>query len=187
MQHHLVLILTLFCTCCTGFRESKPGVFGAPSTREEQMISRINEYRIKSVLCLRGGQSVRQSKRATLAANAAFIHVPISAKSLPHPDALLAIWQVAVAAERPVMVHCRAGVDRTGLALALIALHDTGSLSTARVELAFTTNWHLKAFGTEAMDQVLDQFEPFSGIMSFPSWVDRVYRIDYEAKALTAR
>ncbi len=177
----------LLCTCCTGFRESKPGVFGAPFIREEQMITRINEHQIRSVLCLRGGNSVRQSKRATIAANASFIQVPISAKSLPHPDALLSIWHVAAAAERPVMVHCRAGVDRTGLALALIALHDTGSMSRARVELAFTTNWHIKAFGTEAMDQVLDQFEPFCGIMSFPSWVDRVYRIDYEGKALTVR
>ena len=144
------------------------------------MIQRIHEHQIKTVLCLRGGDSVRQSKRATIAGNASFTQIPISAKSLPHPDALLAIWRVATSAERPVLVHCRAGVDRTGLALALIALHDTGSLDAARSQLAFTTNWHIKAFGTEAMDQVLDQFEPFHGIMAFPSWVDRVYRIDYE-------
>lgn len=180
MRHYLVLIITLLCTSCTGFRESRPGVFGAPATREEQLIKRIHEHQIKSVLCLRGGDSVRQSKRAVLAANATFIQVPISAKSLPHPDALLAIWRVATSAERPVMVHCRAGVDRTGLALALIALHDTGSMRSARVQLAFTTNWHIKAFGTEAMDQVLDQFAPFHGIMAFPSWVDLVYRIAYE-------
>jgi len=177
----LLITLLLTTTACTGFRESMPGVFRSPFAREEQMIHRLEENQIRTVLCLRGGSTARQSERAAIAGGAAFVAIPISAKSAPTPAALLAMWHVAATAERPILVHCRAGVDRTGLALALIALHDTGDFALARAQLAFVPNGHLSFFGTEAMDRVLDQYEPFLGILSFCAWVERVYAVDYES------
>lgn len=171
-----MLVLT---SACTGFREGMPGVFRSPFAREQQMIRRIEHHGIKSVLCLRGGRSARQSERATMGGGAAYTAVPISAKSAPSPDALLRLWNVAETAERPIMVHCLAGVDRTGLALAIIALHDTGDLELAREQLAFIPNGHIAAFGTEAMDQVLDDFAPYHNVLPFPEWVERIYTADY--------
>jgi protein tyrosine phosphatase (PTP) superfamily phosphohydrolase (DUF442 family) len=164
-----------------------PGVFRSPFAREEQMIRRIEHHGIKSVLCLRGGRSARQSERATMGGGAIFTAVPISAKSAPSPDALLRLWNVAETAERPIMVHCLAGVDRTGLALAIIALHDTGDLNLARKQLAFIPNGHIAAFGTEAMDRVLDDYSPFHNVLPFPAWVVQVYTAEYASNAATPR
>ena len=187
MRPLLLLTLLLLTSACTGFREGMPGVFRSSFAREEQMIRRIEQNGIRSVLCLRGGRTARQSERASLAGGASFTAVPISAKSAPRPQALLRMWHVAATAERPIMVHCRAGVDRTGLALAIIALHDTGDFALAREQLAFLPNGHLAAFGTEAMDQVLDDFEPFHGVLAFPDWVERIYTADYERNAAAPR
>jgi predicted protein tyrosine phosphatase len=156
------------------------GVYRSPFSLEEQMYRRLQDHKIQSVLCLRGGRTARQTERVAQAANTEFYRVAISAKAAPSPTALLKIWQIAEEAPRPIFVHCRAGVDRTGLALALIALHDTGDIKLAREQLAFIPNGHLAAFGTEAMDRVIDQYAPFLGIMPFPSWVEHVYAPDYE-------
>ena len=172
-------MVLLLASACTGFREGMPGVFRSPFAREEQMIQRIEANDIRSVLCLRGGRTARQSQRAAMGAGAEFRSVPISAKRAPSPTALLRLWNAAETAERPILVHCRAGVDRTGLALAIIALHDTGDLGLAREQLAFFPNGHIAAFGTEAMDNVLDAYEPFDGVLTFPVWVERVYAADY--------
>ena len=174
--------LLLALAACTGFREARPGVYRSPQADEDRLVRRIEQYDIRTVVCLRGGRSARSSERAADAADVAFHAVPMSATRLPHPDTLLALWRIAAEAERPVLLHCRAGVDRTGLACAIVALHDTGDLAAARSQLALVPNGHLGAFGTEAMDEVLDRYEPHAGELSFPDWVERVYAADYAAE-----
>ena len=187
MRTLLMITLLVLTSACTGFREGMPGVFRSPFAREEQMIRRIEQHDIKSVLCLRGGRSARLSERATMGGGAVYTAVPISAKRAPRPEALLRLWNVAATAERPILVHCRAGVDRSGLALAIIALHDTGDLELAREQLAFFPNLHIAAFGTEAMDQVIDDFAPYLNVLPFPVWVEQVYTADYASDNATPR
>jgi len=187
VRNQLLLLSTALVSGCTGFREGMPGVFRSPFPMEEQMIRRIEAHDIKSVLCLRGGRSARQSERATMGGGATFTGIPISAKKAPNPDALLGIWNFAKTAERPVMVHCLAGVDRTGLALAIIALHDTGDLKLARRQLAFIPNGHIAAFGTEAMDHVLDEYSAFDQELAFAEWVTQIYTPNYAGSAATKR
>ena len=162
-------------------------MFRSPFAREEQMIRRIEEHDIKNVLCLRGGRSARQSERATMGGGATFTAIPISATKTPSPDALLRIWNFAKTAERPCMVHCLAGVDRTGLALAIIALHDTGDLKLARRQLAFIPNGHIAAFGTEAMDHVLDEYSAFHPELVFNEWVTQIYTPNNAGSAAAVR
>jgi len=175
----LLIAGSLLLSACTGYRESMPGVWRSPYPRETQLLHRIEQDEIRTVVCLRGGRTARQTERATVNSGAVYLCVPFSAKRLPQPEVLSRLWQIADQAERPIMVHCRAGVDRTGLALALIALHDTGDLEAARRQLDFIPYGHLKAFGTEKMDEVLDLYEPYQETLDFPTWVERVYANDY--------
>jgi protein tyrosine/serine phosphatase len=177
--------LLLFTTlaACTGFREGAPGLFRSPQPSEEALIQRIEDHGLRTIVSMRGGRNARVAARAALLGGLAHYTIPISAKRPVPPEALLRLWQVAASAERPMLVHCRAGVDRTGLAMAVLVLHDTDDLEAARAQLALVPNGHLKAFGTEEMDRVLDDYAPFLGVMAFPDWVDRVYRASYAERA----
>jgi uncharacterized protein (TIGR01244 family) len=170
------LLSMLLLTACTGFTEVRPGVFRSPQPGEDQLARRIAAHGIRTVACLRGdGEPSAASARATLASGATFVTVPMSATRPPRPDTLLQLWRLAATAERPLLLHCRAGVDRTGLAAALVVLHDTGDLEAARGQLALVPYGHVGAFGTQAMDHVLDAYEPYAGSMAFPDWVQQVY------------
>lgn len=180
MRRSFWLLLTL--GACTGFHEVRPGVFRSPQTGEERLTRRIEQHGIQSVLCLRGpGDSSEASARAALGTGIAFYQVPMSATRLPPPGTLLALWDVAANAPRPLLVHCRAGVDRTGLASALIVLHDTGDLAAAQAQLAFVPYGHLAWSATGALDRVLQRYAPHHGTLSFPEWVQRVYTVEYAA------
>jgi protein tyrosine phosphatase (PTP) superfamily phosphohydrolase (DUF442 family) len=166
---------------CTGFREVRTaGVYRSPQPDEDGLARTIQEYGIRTVVCLRGdGDGKAATHRAALGTGATFRNVPMSATRPPRPETLLELWDVAARAERPLLLHCRAGVDRTGLASALVVLHDTGDLAAARGELALLPHGHLGMFGTQAMDEVLDRFELHAATMSFPAWVRDVYAAEF--------
>lgn len=182
MRLELVAVLAALAAACTGFRAEARGVFRAPQAGEETTVRRIADHGIRTVVCLRGeGPDSAASARAALAAGAVFVRVPMSATRLPAPATLLALWQVAATAERPLLLHCRAGVDRTGLASALLALHDTGDLAAARAQLAFVPYGHVAWSATGAMDEVLDRYAPYHGRLPFPAWVVDVYATTWQA------
>lgn len=175
-----LLLLATLLPACTGFTGIGQDVFRSPQPGEDQLYRRIAAHGIRTVACLRGeGEPSQASARATIASGATFVSVPMSATRPPRPDTLLQLWRLAATAERPLLLHCRAGVDRTGLAAALVVLHDTGDLSQARGQLALVPYGHLGAFGTQAMDDVLDAYEPYADRMAFPDWVQQVYAAAY--------
>lgn len=175
-RRDVLVLLLLGLPACTGFRLATEGVYRSPQPGEDQLARRIEDHGIRTVVCLRGdGPPTASSARATEGAGATFWNVPMSATRLPRPDTLLELWRVAESAERPLLLHCRAGVDRTGLAAALVVLHDTDDLGAARAQLALVPNGHLGMFGTEAMGEVLDRYEQHAETMRFPDWVRNVY------------
>ncbi len=179
-----LLALLTATSGCTGFREVGHGVWRSPQPGEERLARRIAEHDIRTVVCLRGdGDPTALSARATEQSGARFWNVPMSATRLPRPETLLELWRVADEAERPLLLHCRAGVDRTGLAAALVVLHDTGDLAAARAQLALVPNGHVGAFGTGAMDEVLDRYEPHAAATAFPDWVRTEYAPWFAAQA----
>ena len=171
----LLLLVPLIAGACTGFRETAPGIWRSPQPGEDRLVRRIQANGIRTVVSLRGGTGARLTERATHAAGASYHAVPMSASQLPRPEQLLELWQIASEAERPIMVHCKAGVDRTGLVSGILILHDTGDLSAARGQLALIPYGHTGLFGTDAMGEVWDRYEPYAAQMTFPQWVRRIY------------
>jgi len=181
------MLLLLVLAACTGLREVEPGVWRSPQPGEDQLARRIEQLQLRTVVCLRGdGQGAAASRRAAEATEAAFVSVPMSATRAPKPETLLALWQIAATAKRPLLLHCMAGVDRTGLASAIFVLHDTGDLDRARGELTIL-HGHLAFTATGAMDAVLDAYEPYEGKLAFPEWVEQVYAPAFAADAAGSR
>lgn len=178
----LLVASLAWAASCTGFRRVRADVFRSPQPSDDQLFAAIGDFGIKTVVCLRGSSPASgASARAAALPGITFWPVPMSATRLPAPATLLELWRVAERAERPLLLHCRAGVDRTGLACAILVLHDTGDLAAARHELAFLPHGHVALSATGAMDQVLDGYEPFHGKKSFPDWVRDVYAAKWAA------
>lgn len=95
---------------------------GRPS--EEDVVA-LREMGIKTILDLEGGvfapetEPVRRERAWAEAAGVDFVHVPLSPLTSPRPGRVEeAVAVMADPARRPVFVHCRAGVDRTGFVVA---------------------------------------------------------------------
>lgn len=186
MAAKIAFALLMLLPACTGLREFAPGAWRSPQPGEDQLARRIDHLQLRTVVSLRGGdgEGTAATRRATENSGATFRSVPMSATRAPAPATLLDLWAVAAEAERPLLLHCRAGADRTGLASAIVVLHDTGDLDAARGELT-VLHGHLAFTATGAMDEVLDAYEPFADKLSFPEWVVQVYTPAFLAAAAT--
>src|SRR5690606_10865114 len=73
-----------------------------------------------------------------------------------------------------MLVHCKAGADRTSLASAIYVLQRTGNLELARGQIALLPYFHVGC-DTWRLGAVLDLYEPFHGEVPFPEWVREHY------------
>jgi protein tyrosine/serine phosphatase len=95
----------------------------------------VKEHGIKTVLCVRGGTSsplqnawFRRETGFCEQNGIRFVHAPmISADSEKNPRAVERFWElVDDPSARPILVHCEAGVDRTGVLSYLYRIHRQG-------------------------------------------------------------
>jgi protein tyrosine phosphatase (PTP) superfamily phosphohydrolase (DUF442 family) len=104
------------------------------------LLSRIAEYHLHSVLNLRGanpGESWYDEER-DLAARQGVRHydLPTDSEYPPSPEELRELIQVLDRCERPLLIHCQSGIDRTGLVAAVcVLLADDGSPRQAQQQL----------------------------------------------------
>lgn len=178
----LVGLLALLSASCTNFHVVEEGrVYRSAQPEARQLRSWIWRYDLGTVVRLRGGGPERESYRASrdpaLASGADFVHIPLSAIRFPDQESLAALCDVFENGRYPVLFHCMAGADRTGLASAAYMLHRTGELREAREELAFIPYLHTGLFGADKADLVLDMYEPWAGVLTFCEWV----RTEYES------
>lgn len=132
----------------------------------EALRSAIQRYRLRSVLSLRGGSPGDRwfdEETATLRGLGIPYHqVKISAHRLIAPERLDEIVRIMREAPKPLLVHCNAGSDRTGLAMAAYALRQGVPLATAQAQLSLRYGhvpWLISA--SSAMDQSLLVYERY--------------------------
>ncbi|MFO0850236.1 MAG: tyrosine-protein phosphatase [Gemmataceae bacterium] len=146
----------------------------------------IEARQIKTILNLRGvsrdADWYLAESRAAHAANISQEDVTLSAYLLPPPAELRRLVEVLDHTEYPVLIHCKQGADRTGLASAIVVLlSPDGTLADARRQL-WPTYGHISLGRTYAMDEFLDRYEGWLVSVSQPHtperfrhWVDAVY------------
>lgn len=173
----LALLLTALPACVNFHAVEEQQVYRSSQPDEDQLARWIDRYGLRTVVCLRGnGDGAGNSRRPAQAADIAFVQIPMSAMRPPSAATLLLLWRTFEHAEYPLLLHCRAGADRSGLASALYVLWRTGDLDAARRELALLPYGHVGMFGTQAMGEVLDAYAPFHGQLPFPVWVEQRWR-----------
>jgi hypothetical protein len=162
----------LLCAAHTGFRiaagdnlhEVRAGaVFRSGQMSADHLRRAVAAKHIRTVVNLRGScpdfNWYQDESRCTHEMNASQEDVCLSAIRLPSPTELRRLIEVLDRAERPILLHCRQGVDRTGLASMAAKLLEPGvSLRRAKRQLGLGFGY-VPLNGTETMLKFVDLYE----------------------------
>ena len=148
----------------------------------------LSRYSIHTVISLRGGSKkdlyYREETAICAKDGVDHVDVPFSALHLPSPETVQKLVYILDHARYPVIVHCQAGSDRTGLASTLyVHLFRHVPLDEAQnAEL----NWHYGHFPvqkTRRMDLFFDLYRKTAHGMDLRDWIDQKYPALYAASA----
>lgn len=138
---------------------------------------------LRSVLNLKGSQQGPTARGATQ--EVAIHSVRMSARRLPSPAEVEGVIAVLDRAERPLLLHCQSGTDRSGLASAVTLLLAGRSIEAARSQFALAFGYPGRRLGSVLPD-FLDQYEDWLAKHSlahtpdrFRAWVAHDYVVDY--------
>ncbi len=116
----------------TNFGVVVPGeLYRSAQMSGASVAAKVREHRIKTVLNLRGSHPesawYRDERAATLDAGATQIDMPLSSCEWMSKVQARALLEVLETAERPILIHCFHGSERTGMVSAFAMLLRPGS------------------------------------------------------------
>ncbi len=122
----------------------------------------IPKFGIKSVINLRGSHPQEDwwkiEKGVCQCLGVKHFDIAMSATRSPSLDKIRRLLKIFQSAPRPVLIHCRAGADRSGLAAALWKMIiDNEPKSEAKKQLSVFYG-HLPFGATQALDEFLDRW-----------------------------
>ena len=104
-------------------------------------------------------------------------NAPLAARNAPRADALLRLLDIFDTLQKPALIHCKSGADRTGLAAAMWAIHVEGKpVAEAKRALGFK-HLHIRASKTGVLDRVLEAYETrlAQGPIALRTWIETEY------------
>lgn len=124
----------------------------------------IKKYNIRSIINLRGDHPNKdwyiEEKQISLKNNLNFYSLRLSSSREPDDEDIDKLINIFKEAPRPVLIHCRAGADRSGLAAAIWkVVIDKEPKSIAKKQLSIFYG-HLPFGKTSAMDRFFDKWNP---------------------------
>ena len=98
-------------------------IYRSARLSDDDLEKYIREKEIKTILNLAGGHDNKdwyeKQKEITQKYNVQLHDIAISPNELPEIERIISIVRTLEHAERPLLIHCRRGVDRTGLVSAI--------------------------------------------------------------------
>lgn len=149
------------------FHEVEPQVlYRSAQLDREELREVVQRYGIRSVLSLRGGSPgdswYDEQLRLTRELGLQRYQFRMSAhRDLP-PERLAGVVRLIREAPKPLLVHCNAGADRTGLVAAAYALHQGRNAAAAQAQLSLRYG-HFPYFGnpSSAMGRSLLAYDDY--------------------------
>lgn len=137
--------------------------YRSPQLSSEALSYVIDNYGIKTVVNLRGtnlGKPWYDAEAAVCRGkNVALVDHAMSSQALPSPELLEAILATLATAERPLLIHCESGADRTGAVAGLYRKAVLGQDTEAAMQELSPDYWHFRA-KKPCMDTLVEMFEP---------------------------
>lgn len=173
------------------FEMVSDGVYRSNQPDFERFAS-YQQMGIKTVLNLRGEMPepfYLFEKEACDALDLTLVTVRMSARKVPRRLVLLDVMRAFETMEKPFLIHCKSGADRTGLASALYLLaHTDTDPDVIRRHLSFRY-LHIRKSSTGSLDFVLETYlaRRKRSPISVWDWLDQEYdeeelRAAYRAK-----
>lgn len=126
------------------------------------------QFGIRTIINLRDGEPQalwrKEEAQAASALGIAYVEFPMSARSKLSLDRSKQLIEVLQQARKPMLIHCKAGSDRTGLASALYlaATGATERIAEAQLSVRYG-HFGIPYLGTYEMDQTFETMEPYLG------------------------
>lgn len=134
------------------FVEVDPGKFyRSAQLSPDELEEAIKEYGIKTVISLRGAPEnsywVPDQIRVLKENNVEFLPLSWTSHFFPEDEEFRKYIRALQSAERPILVHCRSGADRTGEASAIYAMEFLGVPKKQAIEEQLSyRNYHFETF-----------------------------------------
>ncbi len=166
-----------------------PGLVYRAAQPADDLVRLIRADGLASVLNLRGGGPddpwYAAEVEATRDAGVDFYDLPMSATRRPSRRELLTLLDLFGRCKYPLLIHCKSGADRTGLAAGLY-LMARREAPPDRAEEAFSlTHGHVPLFGPERLHEPFREYAAWltsNGLAHTPGrlldWVKHDYRAD---------
>ena len=149
----------------------------------------VERLGIKSVLNLRGEDNdaawMREEHSVSASLGITHYDLHLSADRMPPAQKLREVVQILDAAPRPLLLHCKGGVERSGLVGAVAVLLARGDLDAARREFAVSKGY-LPFVASSDLPRVIDDYESWLGARGvrssperFRDWVEHDYAPDF--------
>ena len=138
-----------------------------------------------------GSGSYHLSRDQAQKLGVAYHDLSLESRGAPHRDRILRLLDIWRSAPGPVLVHCKSGADRAGLAAGLCLLFEGRSAAEALRQLSWRFG-HIKQARTGILDAFFLRYQrDGEGREPFLDWLDRDYdeaalRRDFHANGLAS-
>lgn len=169
------------------FREIAPGIYRSNQPTHRRLAA-LKARGVRTILNLRGQDKFAHYlflKESCDALGLRLVDVKLNATQAPARRRLIELLDAFETIERPFVMHCKSGADRTGLAAALyMMVHEGQSLAQARAQLSWR-HIHFRSGEAGIMDEVLDAYEARLGRGPIPvaDWI----RTEYDPRRVARR
>jgi hypothetical protein len=170
-----------------------PGIVLRSAQPTSQLSTWVRDFQLGSILNLRGGSPADwwydAEVRAARVGAVSYYDLPLSATRRPSRRELLRLIDFFGRCDYPLLIHCKSGADRTGLASALYRMVRRGEPPEAALS-AFSIDYgHIPILGTEHLHEPLDEYAAWLKTNRLPHTPERFrdwVRHDYRAEDLRA-
>lgn len=183
MKTIILSLILLSLTACRNFHEVEEGKFyrsGQLSGDEFQAV--IDSFGIKTIINLRGpnpGEEWYDDEMIVAQRNGvAHYDIGMGASVIPQRESLIALLDAYKEAERPILIHCMAGADRSGEASAIYQMIYQGKTKKEALKmltpkyLHVTLKYPAKRYFIKEVWQgeewAYNEYDPCDGYKYFP-------------------
>jgi protein tyrosine/serine phosphatase len=149
--------------------------------RIRRMARRLGLTTVVNLRGATGSGSYHLSRDTALRLGLAYHDLSMESRGAPHKERILRLWEIYRTARGPVLLHCKSGADRAGLAAGLWLLFEGRSAAEASRQLSWRFG-HIRHARTGILDAFLLRYQrDAEGRKPFLDWLEQ----DYDREELT--